>query len=169
MTTTLLDDPFGHHAWANERLLEACVDLTPEQLSTSVPGTYGTILDTFRHLVSADAWYLSLIGSHGLDEDPEKVTDLAALSPAIATVGSGWRTLLAGGVDPDQDVVDVDDGQEFRYPVSILLAQMLHHGTDHRSQICTALTNLGITPPGIDVWAYAEATGRSSEAPAPTA
>ena len=41
------------------------------------------------------------------------------------------------------------------------LAQVLHHGTDHRSQVCTALTSFGIEPPEIDLWAYGEATGRT--------
>jgi uncharacterized damage-inducible protein DinB len=30
----------------------------------------------------------------------------------------------------------------------------LNHGSDHRSQICTALTTLGIEPPKIDVMSY---------------
>jgi hypothetical protein len=33
----------------------------------------------------------------------------------------------------------------------IQLAQALHHGTDHRSQVCTAITALGVEPPPIDV------------------
>ncbi len=33
-------------------------------------------------------------------------------------------------------------------------------GTDHRSQVCTALTSLGVEPPDIDVWAYARESGR---------
>jgi uncharacterized damage-inducible protein DinB len=37
---------------------------------------------------------------------------------------------------------------------------VVHHGTDHRSQICTALTTLGIEPPSIDVWDYGEQDGR---------
>jgi uncharacterized damage-inducible protein DinB len=41
------------------------------------------------------------------------------------------------------------------------LAQVVHHGTDHRSQVCTALTSLGVTPPGIDLWSFGEATGRT--------
>jgi uncharacterized damage-inducible protein DinB len=42
---------------------------------------------------------------------------------------------------------------------------VVHHGTDHRSQICTALTTLGIEPPLIDVWDYGEAVGRTNEVP----
>jgi uncharacterized damage-inducible protein DinB len=41
------------------------------------------------------------------------------------------------------------------------LAGVLQHGTDHRSQVCTALTSLGVEPPQIDLWAYGEATGRT--------
>ena len=44
----------------------------------------------------------------------------------------------------------------------------LHHGTDHRSQICTALTSLGVDPPSIDVWDFAALDGRLVEFPPPS-
>jgi uncharacterized damage-inducible protein DinB len=40
---------------------------------------------------------------------------------------------------------------------------VLHHGTDHRSQVCTALTTLGVEPPAIDVWDYGVEAGRVVE------
>jgi uncharacterized damage-inducible protein DinB len=49
--------------------------------------------------------------------------------------------------------------------MGIRLAQALHHGTDHRSQICTALTSLGLEAPAIDVWDFAETQGRLLEVP----
>jgi hypothetical protein len=51
----------------------------------------------------------------------------------------------------------------------IRLAQVLHHRTDHRSQICTILTSLGIAPPDIDVWAVSTraARGKSPRPPSP--
>jgi uncharacterized damage-inducible protein DinB len=42
---------------------------------------------------------------------------------------------------------------------------VVHHGTDHRSQVCTALTTLGIEPPLIDVWDFGEQDGRVLEVP----
>ena len=54
-------------------------------------------------------------------------------------------------------------GAELHAPIGIRLAQALHHGTDHRSQICTGLTRMGIEPPEIDVWAFAEQDGRLAE------
>ena len=61
-----------------------------------------------------------------------------------------------------------EDGSEGHAPAGIRLAQALHHGTDHRSQVCTTLTSLGIEPPEIDVWAFAESQGRYHEVPPST-
>lgn len=50
------------------------------------------------------------------------------------------------------------DGWEFHRPAGLRLARAIHHGTDHRSQVCTALTSHGIEPPEIDPCASGEAT-----------
>jgi uncharacterized damage-inducible protein DinB len=60
-----------------------------------------------------------------------------------------------------------DDGSEGHAPFGVRIGQVLHHGTDHRSQICTALTTLGMEPPEIDVWAFGEAHGMVAEVPVP--
>lgn len=161
MTATLLDDAFAHHIWATERLIDACEALTPEQLRTPAPGTYGAIIDTLRHLVSTDGWYLTFFRDWtNLVEEDADVT-LAEMRSAIATNGGVWKELLAAGPDPEQDVVEHGDGWDFHSPVGFRLAQAIQHGTDHRSQVCTALTSLGVEPPPIDVWAYGEATKRT--------
>ena len=169
MGTSLLEEAFGHHVWASLRLLDACLPLTPEQLATPVPGTYGLILDTQRHLVGADASYL-FVTSGGrtalIDEDK---MDLAQLRAQMASHGPAWSELLAGDLDPDTVLVrHRDDGSETHAPMSIRLAQVVHHGTDHRSQICTVLTTLGIEPPAIDVWDFGLEDGRVAEIPPTT-
>jgi uncharacterized damage-inducible protein DinB len=58
MGRSVLEDAFAYHVWATLRLADACLSLGPEQLDTAVPGTYGSILETVRHLVGADSWYL---------------------------------------------------------------------------------------------------------------
>ena len=161
MTTSLLHDAFRHHAWATDRLLEACRSLTPEQLATPCPGTFGPILDTLRHLLGSDRWYLWVITNHQverLDDDNLAVEDMPAAARASA---AAWEALLAGDLDGDTDVARVEDDWEFHAPLGLRLAQVIHHGTDHRSQVCTALTSLGIEPPEIDLWAFGEATGRT--------
>jgi uncharacterized damage-inducible protein DinB len=161
VTASLLDDAFAHHVWATERLIDECAALTPEQLATPAPGTYGSIIGTFRHLVSSDGWYLSFFREEPAPIDEEAETSLAELRSAITTNGTAWAELLAAGPDGEADMVEHGDGGDFHSPLGFRLAQVIHHGTDHRSQICTALTSLGLEPPEIDLWAYGEATART--------
>ena len=164
MTTSLLSDAFAHHVWATELLIDACTALSPEQLKTPAPGTYGSIADTLRHIVGSDSWYLSFFRSEQTAPIDEERMSLAELRSVMTNNGNAWTELLASEIDPDADVVESDDGLEFLSPTGVRLAQVIHHGTDHRSQVCTALTSLGLTPPEIDVWAFARATGRERAA-----
>jgi uncharacterized damage-inducible protein DinB len=151
-------------------VIDACLPLTGEQLASPVPGTYGSIIDTVRHLVGADASYLSLLSGGKATAIEEDAMDLPALRAAMEANGPLWQEVVAGDLDPDLVVVrHRDDGSQSHAPLGIRIGQVIHHGTDHRSQVCTALTNLGITPPEIDVWDFAWSEDRLSEVPAPGA
>ena len=166
MTRPLLADAFGHHVWATLQLVDACLPLSPEQLDTTVPGTYGSILQTMRHLIGADCSYLWVLSRGRVSEIDEDRMDLPELRAAMAGNEAGWASLLEQDLDPDTVVVrHRDDGTDSHAPLGIRLAQALHHGTDHRSQICTALTTLGVEPPAIDAWDFAAKDGRLAEVP----
>lgn len=166
MNDSLLADAFGHHVWASLRLLDACLPLTAEQLATPVPGTYGSILDTQRHLVGADASYLFVTTGGRTPQIDEDQMDLRQLRTQMESHGPAWSQLLAEDLDPKTILVrHRDDGSETSAPMSIRLAQAVHHGTDHRSQICTVLTTLGIEPPAIDAWDFGLEEGRVTEIP----
>jgi uncharacterized damage-inducible protein DinB len=166
MSSSLLGDAFAHHVWATLRLVDVCLALSPQQLETAVPGTYGSILDTVRHIVGADAGYLFVTTGGRMPLIDEDHMDLAELRAEMAGHGAAWSRLLAEDLDPDAVLWRRrDDGSETHAPLGIRLAQALHHGTDHRSQICTALTTLGVTPPEIDVWDFGWQDGRVVEVP----
>jgi uncharacterized damage-inducible protein DinB len=169
VTRSDLSDAFAHHVWATLRLLDVCEELGPEQLETAVPGTYGSILDTMRHLVAADSSYLFVTTRGRTQPIDEEGMALPALRAEFEGHGDAWASLLAEGPDPDEVLErHRDDGSETHAPMGIRLAQALHHGTDHRSQICTALTTLGVEPPSIDVWDFGEGDGRVVEIPPPS-
>ena len=164
MNGSLLKDAFGHHVWATMTLIDSCLALDPGQLETAVPGTYGSILETMRHTVAADASYLFVLSGGAVDEIDEGSMDLPALRAVMAANGPAWEACLAGDLDPEGFVVrHRDDGTESGAPLTIRLAQVIHHGTDHRSQVCTALTSLGIEPPAIDAWDFAWKDARLTE------
>ena len=159
-----LTDAFGHHVWATIRVLDACAALDDAQLATTVPGTYGSIIGTLRHLVGGDVFYLDVLTGREppFDEDGSDIPGLRAVIEAHESV---WQRLIAGeltgDIDATTDVIEYEDnGFETHAPLGIRLAQALHHGTDHRSQVCTALTSLGIEPPAIDVWDFGALDGR---------
>jgi uncharacterized damage-inducible protein DinB len=166
----LLRDAFAHHVWATLRIIDACDALSPEQLQTTVPGTYGSVIGTVQHIVGADSWYLFRTSGERttpIADGAEESMDLAALRSTMEAHGQAWPTVLAQDPDPDTVIVTRrDDGSETRAPMSIRLAQALHHGSDHRSQICTALTTLGLEPPPIDLWDFGSETGSVTEVPA---
>lgn len=169
MTKSPLDDAFAHHTWATLRVMDVCAELDPDQLQATAPGTYGSILDTLRHIAAADSGYLFAMSGGKVQPIDEEQMDLAELRKTIEGFVSEYSALLETDLDPDRIVVrHRDDGSETHAPLGIRLAQAVHHGSDHRSQICTILTTLGVEPPAIDVWDYADQDGRLTEIP-PTA
>jgi uncharacterized damage-inducible protein DinB len=163
---SILADAFAHHVWATDRLIGACEALDPEQLGTNVPGTYGSIIETLRHTVGADASYLSLLSEGRVSDVDEYVMDVPALRATVRALGPVWQWLVAQDLDPDRVIVRTrEDGSTSAAPLGVRLAQVIHHGTDHRSQVCTALTSIGIDVPEIDVWAWADTQGKLAETP----
>jgi uncharacterized damage-inducible protein DinB len=164
MSVSPFRDAFDHHVWATLRLIDTCAELPGERLAASTVGVYGSILDTFRHIVAADSSYLYALTGGAVELIDEEDMQLPELRSLTERYGEDWSELLAQDPDPDAVVVRRrDDGSETHAPVSIRLAQAVHHGSDHRSQIRTILTSIGIEAPAIDVWSYALAAGRSEE------
>ena len=165
MGKPLMEDAFEHHVWATLRLVDACLALSPQQLETTVTGTYGSILDTLRHCIGSDAWDLFVATGDRATIIHQDDMGLSELRAAMDSHGPAWSRLLAQDLDPDVVLteVDEDDGYTRTIAMGIQLAGALQHGTDHRSQICTTLTALGMQPPTIDILAFGMQVGRVVE------
>jgi uncharacterized damage-inducible protein DinB len=165
MGKPLMEDAFALHVWATLRLVDACLALSPQQLETTIPGTYGSILDTLRHCIGSDAWDLFVATGDRATIIHEDELDLSELRAAMESHGPAWSRLLAQDLDPDVVLteVDEDDGYTRTVAMGLQLAGALQHGADHRSQICTTLTALGVEPPVIDVLAFGIQEGRIVE------
>lgn len=165
MSGSFLDVAFAHHVWATLRVVDACMDLSAEEHGTNVPGTRGPILETVRHVVESDAFDLFILtGDRAYNVDAARMS-LSEVHGVMERCGSGWTTLLAGPLDPDAMVREVDESDGFQRwaPVGFRLAGTLDHGTDHRSQICTALTTIDVRPPKIGVFDFGSEAGRIVE------
>ncbi len=159
----LLVEFFRHNTMMNRRLLEACRQLSPEQLAATATGTYGSIGATLVHIANAQESYAARL----LDtERPERLPDdpfpgFEALTKRF-THGNAQLEEAATQAAQDREVhVTGDDPPgTWRMPVSLFLLQAVNHGTEHRSQVATILTQLGIEPPDMDGWTYFDASGQ---------
>lgn len=163
-----MQDAFAHHVWATLRVMDVCQGLSPEQLDATAPGTYGSIIDTLRHLVAADNNYLFVMtgGRVPFMDDEFDQMGLPELRSHMEGNADEWSAVLAANPDPHQVLErHRDDGSETHATFGLRLAQAVHHGTDHRSHIATILTTLGVEPPPIDLWDWGVENGTVVEIP----
>jgi len=152
-----LDHVLRHNTWANSALIEFCRSLDPVAHESAAPGTYGTIERTLQHLIGAQQWYTELltgelIGPRLRRNGPRPaLDDLAAVAAA-----TGQRVVAVAESDEPSRRITIDPGR--RSTVGVILAQLVHHGNEHRTQITTILGANGIEPPPLSGWAYGRAT-----------
>ena len=153
--TDTLTTLFSHNLWANLRLVERCASLTSEQLEATVAGAFGSIRSTLQHIVTAEQSYFSRISTGQPRRQPDDAPPLtlAEMVESLRTTGFGFIE-WAPKVHAD-DTVQVDwDGTPREVPKTIILTQVINHATEHRAQILTILTQLGIEPPELAGWSY---------------
>lgn len=156
-----LDHVLRHNTWATGALLDFCRTLDPARLDDTAPGTYGTLYGTLQHLVGAEQWYVQLltgelVGARIRRGERHTLDELASIAAAIGT-----RALaVAASDDPDRQIV-MDEGKGPRTTAGVILAQLVHHGNEHRTQATTILGASGIEPPAVSAWAYGRAAGIS--------
>ncbi|MGH2383931.1 MAG: DinB family protein [Candidatus Limnocylindria bacterium] len=154
----ILLELFRHNLWANAVMLDACRDLTAEQLSSDVAGTYGRLDQTLVHLARAQGGYLRTLADwqpgveHRLEYD-EPFPGVDRIAEHLRFTGE--RLIEAARRASSDRVVKGAWGDEpYRFPEWVLLLHAAHHATEHRQQIATILTSLGIDPPEPDPVAY---------------
>jgi uncharacterized damage-inducible protein DinB len=157
MSTPPMLRQMRHDVWATQMLLERCRSLTEEQLQLTAPGTYGSIQKTFAHIVRANEGYLN---TYSLIPQPfiELTAPVEEIASRLAPVRDAVEQLFKSK-DLDFDRRIRDERRKAELQLWVPLAQFSHHGSDHRSQICTILTRNGLDVPDLDVWSYAVAEG----------
>jgi uncharacterized damage-inducible protein DinB len=150
-----IDTLFRHNLWANTRLFALCAELSDEALDASTVGAFGTIRETAEHIAGAETSYWRRIVTGQPYRRPE-----GAPPPTWAELQASIRESGAGLIEAAPTVQATDfleiswDSEPRSVPVAIVLTQVINHATEHRAQIMTMLTQLGIQPPDLDGWTY---------------
>ena len=157
MAENILGKLFEHNNWANLQIIQVCAALSDEQLDAEPQSvTKGSIRSTLLHLVASQQGYLSLL-TLPIEARLHAPPAFAELQKAASISGEG---LLALARDEANKLLktrlQTKDG--FFVEPWVVMLQVINHATEHREQIKSMLSSLGVTPPDIDGWDYGEAT-----------
>jgi uncharacterized damage-inducible protein DinB len=159
-----LERLYDYHYWANQKLLGAVSQLTPEQFTQSVSGSYGSVRNTLVHVLSAEWGWLDRCGGPKRGErlNVEDYPTLDSLVRAWARVEGYMRGFLAGLKDEDltRDIeFALGGGPRKVVPLGDLLQHAAVHAVHHRGQVALLLRALGQVPGNFDMLMFVSDKG----------
>ena len=149
---------YDYGYWANRKLLAVVAQLTPEQFTQDVAGSYGSVRNTMVHTLSAEWGWLDRSGGHARGPALK-----AGEFPTLHSVTDKWteieghmRRFLSNLKDDDlARVVEFEMlGRKFQMTVNEMLEHAANHGVHHRGQLALLLRVLGHTPGNVDLLFY---------------
>ncbi|HSB13624.1 MAG TPA: DinB family protein [Bryobacteraceae bacterium] len=145
--------------WANEKLLDVVAQLTPEQFTQSVGGSYGSVRNTLVHVLSAEWGWLDRCG--GVKRGPALV---ATDYPTVTALVDRWRQVeayvrefLSSLSDEDLSRIvtfSLGSGQKYANRLGDLMHHAAIHGIHHRGQVSLLLRSLDQVPGNFDILLY---------------
>lgn len=157
MSENFLIKLLEHNNWANLQILQVCSTLSDEQLDAQPRSvTKGNIRSTLIHLVASQRGYLSLL-TQASDAEPQTSLEFAELQASVMASGEGLLALARDETNmPLMTKIPAKNG--FVIVPWLVMLQVINYATEHREQIKSMLSDLGVTPPTIDGWMYGEVT-----------
>ena len=159
MTVADLQELFDYGSWANHKLFDALGQLTPEQFTKNVAGSYGSIRNTLVHALSAEWGWIDRCGGarRGPALRPDDYPTLASVSERWQQVEQFMREFLSTLSDADFSrpvTFALGEGPSHTKSLGHLLRHVANHGVHHRGQVALLIRALGYAPGNIDLLFY---------------
>jgi uncharacterized damage-inducible protein DinB len=159
MTVKDLERLYDYGYWANRKLFPVVSQLTPEQFTQTVAGSYGSIRNTLVHVLSAEWGWLDRCGGpqRGPALKPDDFPTVESLVTTWSRVEGYVREFLSKL--KDEDLVRIVEftnprGEKRSGLLGPLLQHGATHGVHHRGQVAVLLRALGHTPGNFDLLFY---------------
>jgi len=169
MTVDDLRRQYDYGYWASRKLFQVMEQMTPEQFTQAVAGSYGSVRNTMVHVLSAEWGWLERCGG------PARGPQLSADDyPTVAALAASWDT-VEGYVRRFLDTLRDEDlnrlvefvmprgGEKRVMSVGELLQHAANHGVHHRGQVALLIRLLGYTPGNVDMLIYDAEKRRAGE------
>lgn len=159
MTIKDLEDLYDYGYWANRKLLQAISQLTPEQFTQTVAGSYGSIRNTLVHALSAEWGWLDRCGGpeRGPRLNPDDYPTSESLVVTWDKVEVYVRVFLSGLKDEDlarNIEFTIGEPEKRLMQMGQLMQHAAIHGVHHRAQVALLLRMLGHAPGNFDMLMY---------------
>jgi uncharacterized damage-inducible protein DinB len=163
--TSALNKLFAHNAWANLKLLDFCEGLSDEQLDTTAIGGFGSIRNTLQHILGAEVSYVMRVNGR-LPAKPLERNQFAGFEALKEAASWASDELLQLALSAREDTLVQERTARWHseYTLASLIMQAITHSTEHRTQIATIITQMGMEPPDMSGWKYMDETGELKEA-----
>jgi uncharacterized damage-inducible protein DinB len=151
---------YDYHYWANKKLLAVVSQLSPDEFTQSVAGSYGSVRNTLVHVVSAEWGWLDRCGgpARGARLNPADYPTAESLIETWGRVERYMREFLSTLTDDDlaRDVeFSFGNGPRNVASVGDLLSHGVVHSVHHRGQVAMLLRLLGHVPGDFDLLYFA--------------
>jgi uncharacterized damage-inducible protein DinB len=143
-----------YHAWANDRILTTAADLSEGELREDGVLDHGSAFQTIRHLVDVDwSWREFCIGNDVGDsyvwDHGSVLDDLGALHAFCLEEDMRLRTFVES-IDDEALAEPWGTDARFLRPRWLVVAHIVSHGTQHRSELARYFTERGHSPGDLD-------------------
>ena len=151
--TDVFQDLYRYNAWANARVFAACRGVEPATLQGDALGTYGSLEETLKHLVSVEDAYLAMLQDKlpgGEGRDQYFAHDLPWFAERSSQLGQAYLALLPAF--DDATLASPLRVPWFDFPLTKRdgLHQVLSHSGQHRAQVLSVLGARGAEVPDLD-------------------
>ena len=159
LNTTDIRTLIGYTDWANQRVLDQAMQLSPDQLLAPDPVPMHSLLGTLAHVLVAEViWRRRWEGEWPVVvDDIEGYLSIDVLVERWQNETAALHAFVANLTDQDlQRTVHYRNskGTPFQQVLWQLMIHVVNHGTQHRSEAAVLLTDYGCSPGGLDFTAF---------------
>lgn len=148
-------------AWANQQTLDHLETLPGAALGAFATNPDWTVAEIARHIVDAADFYVFRITGDWPKTSGEKVQELVRIEDIsmLKSQAADIDAALAECMNLDDIQVEFKNsrGEFVKRWRSTILSQAIHHATEHRAQIASALEAKGFKPVDLDeldLWSF---------------
>jgi uncharacterized damage-inducible protein DinB len=159
MTAKDLQELYDYGYWANRRLFDGLSQLTSEEFTRPVAGSYGSIRNTLVHAVSAEWGWLDRCGGARREArlNPDDFPTLQSVIDVWSTVEGHVREFLSALTDADTSrTVEFSLGGPEKHAMAVgdLMHHAAIHAIHHRGQVALLTRMLAHSAGNFDALFY---------------